>query len=849
MNFLISNSLNRTILPIIILLLQLNCLPVFSNEQNSGEAQTVLETPTQQKTVVFEKTYVHLDRSSYAVGEDIWFKVYLLDAESNLPLTNSKIVNVELIDSSDKIVDSRVIKVVNGGGDGEFKISPNSSVGEYTVRAYTNYMRNFDASFFFRKSIQIRSGLSQIYGDQSQPLDSISDVDENQRTEAKPDFQFFPEGGYMVADLSSRIGFKALNEKGKSISVSGYIEDETSRRITEFNTLHFGMGSFRMNPELGKTYKAIVLYNGMNYEYTLPECLDQGLSMMVIQRADHYQINIQSTLPDGVLGLSFIGTQKGVMVSKAVLDTNSKNGLIRVPMSSLESGILKFTVYDKTNKPLSERLVFAEPNRHHPKLSVQSEQKVYKKRDLVEIDISLDVAKQQIKQANMSVAVTDMAMAPLNECDIDIQSYLMLKSELKGEIEDPCYYFDSSEPDRRSVLDLLMMTQGWRKYLWSELERQEGQKWEHFIETGISFKGTIKSIYNHEVPVNSDVSLTFKNKNLFGHNGAKTFDQGNFLFQGYQFKDSTSIIIQAKKEVVKKGSKSKNFKESNMDFYIELDTFIPPKIAPRRNFYHQEGVDLSETGPEAYKRAKYLDSLYANQLDYVYLSEIELKAVSKKKEKNKYLRKDMRYVQPTARVDYEKNNVTALGRDLFWSLVNTVPGLSRGPGGELIYRGGNPSLSGQTAAGMAYLLNGVPVRNINALVNANDVSFVDILTGPSAVMYRARTVIAVYTKRTSDQVFSSVNSGPKKGILNFVHPGFYKARKFYEPNYKSSSADHQKLDYRTTLYWKPTLKLDRNGKAIISFYTADATTTYRIEIEGISSDGDPIKNETFFDVE
>lgn len=851
MNFLVSNSFDRAFLLIIYLFLQLNCFSVFSNEQNSTGTQSVSESIIQQNTVVFEKIYVHLDRSSYAVGEDIWFKVYLLDAESNLPLTNSQMVNVELIDSSDRIVDSRVIKVIEGGGDGEFKISPSASTGEYTVRAYTNYMRNFDTSFFFRKSIQVRSGLSQIYGDTSQPQDSISDLDENPRTEAKPDVQFFPEGGYMVADLSSRIGFKVLNENGKSISVSGYVENESGRRIAEFNTLKFGMGSFRLNPELGKTYKAFVLYNGMNYEYTLPESLSQGISMMVIQRADHYQINIQSTLPEGVLGLSFIGTQKGVMVSRAVLDTNSKNGLIRVPMSSLENGILKLSVYDKNNKPLGERLVFAELNNPLPKLSVQNEQDVYKKRGLVEINISLDVPKQQIKQANMSVAVTDMSMGSFDDCDIDIQSYLMLESELKGEIEDPCYYFDTSKPDRKRVLDLLMMTQGWRKYLWNELAAQESQKLEYSIETGISFAGTIKSIYNHKVPVSSDVSLTFKNRDLIGKTDAKTFGQGKFLFQGYQFKDSTSIIIQANKDEVKKGSKSADSNVKNKDFFIELDTFIPPKIVPRMNFYHQEDIDLSETGPEAYKRAKYLDSIYANQLDYVYLSEIELKTVSRKRERDKYLRKDMRYVQPTVRYDYELNNVIALGDDLFWSLANHVPGL-RLVNGTLVYRGGSPSLTSTNGnpAGTAFLLNGVQVLgNINALVNANDVSFVDILTGPSAVMYSATTVIAVYTKSPGDRSKSNVNSGTKKGIISFIHPGFYEARAFYEPNYKSLSPEDKKADFRTTLYWKPTLKLGRNGKAKISFYTADATSTYRIEIEGISSDGYPVRNETFFDVE
>jgi hypothetical protein len=329
-----------------------------------------------------------------------------------------------------------------------------------------------------------------------------------------------------------------------------------------------------------------------------------------------------------------------------------------------------------------------------------------------------------------------------------------------------------------------------------------------------------------------------------GHNETKTYDQGKFLFQGYQFNDSTSIIIQAKKEIIKKGTKTNDPDNFNRDFFIEMDTFSHAKITQKPSSLRTGFEELNLDGPESRARARYLDSLYANQLDVVNLSEIELKAVKRKREQDKYQRKDMRYVQPTARVDYEELGAVSLGNDLFWALINNVPGLNR----NLEYRGGNLSLSGNTSAVTVFLLNGVRVMNVDKLVNANDVSFIDVLTGPSAVPYSAMTVIAVYTKKESEKSLVDLNSGPKKGIMSFIHPGFYQARTFYEPLYKTLKPEDQKPDYRTTLYWKPTLKVDNNGKAKISFYTADATTTYRLEVEGITTDGYPVKNELFFDV-
>jgi hypothetical protein len=506
-------SLQRNVVALMVLWLQLISASVCSNTMPQDQNTVLFQSVVSGNSSSFEKMYIHLDRTSYAVGEDIWFKVYLLDGATNMPVAKSKMVYVELISPLNKIALTRTIKTEEGGGEGEFQIPAGSATGEYTIRAYTNYMRNFDDAFFFRKKIKVRSGISQFYGSTNLVDDSIA-MNNNEVDSMKPDVQFFPEGGHMVADLSSRLGFKALNSEGKGIEIAGYVEDETGKKIVEFTSLNFGMGSFRMNPETDLAYRAIVSYNGIDYLYNLPEILHQGVSMLVVDRGNHYQVNIQSTLPQGVLGLTFIGRQRGMIVSQAVLETNSKNGIVKIPMTGLRNGIVRFTLYDKNNNPIAERLVYAEPNEPTPKVNIQTDRDVYHKRELVDINLSLDVAENKWSQANVSVAVTDAAIVPPNTCDLDIESYLLLSSEIKGDIEEPCYYFNDKEPQRKKVLDLLMMTQGWRKYLWNEIENIDGQQFEYAHETGFNFSGTVKSIYNHKVPANSDVSLTFKNKEL-----------------------------------------------------------------------------------------------------------------------------------------------------------------------------------------------------------------------------------------------------------------------------------------------------------------------------------------------
>jgi uncharacterized protein YfaS (alpha-2-macroglobulin family) len=86
-----------------------------------------------------EKVWLHVDRDRYNTGDDIWFKAYLVDG-SNMLTDNSFNLHVELIAPKQKIVDSRIIRLTDGLGNGDFKLSDNLQSGLYHLRAYTTFM-------------------------------------------------------------------------------------------------------------------------------------------------------------------------------------------------------------------------------------------------------------------------------------------------------------------------------------------------------------------------------------------------------------------------------------------------------------------------------------------------------------------------------------------------------------------------------------------------------------------------------------------------------------------------------------------------------------------------------------
>jgi hypothetical protein len=108
--------------------------------------------------------------------------------------------------------------------------------------------------------------------------------------------------------------------------------------------------------------------------------------------------------------------------------------------------------------------------------------------------------------------------------------------------------------------------------------------------------------------------------------------------------------------------------------------------------------------------------------------------------------------------------------------------------------------------------------------------------------------LAVYLKDDAERMRDIANK-ERAGIINFVHPGYYKARKFYEPNYENKKPGHGYPDYRSTIYWDPEFKIDSEGVSKISFYAADLSTTYKVEIQGITTKGGIIKKELFIDVD
>jgi len=112
------------------------------------------------ETVPWEEIFVHSDREDYIAGEDLWFNLYLIDRQSLKPSSKSKLVYFELLNFENRPVVQKRISMNNGFGPGQIQLPDTLSSGTYTIRAYTNWMKNFLPDNCFSKDIKVFNALN-----------------------------------------------------------------------------------------------------------------------------------------------------------------------------------------------------------------------------------------------------------------------------------------------------------------------------------------------------------------------------------------------------------------------------------------------------------------------------------------------------------------------------------------------------------------------------------------------------------------------------------------------------------------------------------------------------------------
>ncbi|MFP4467894.1 MAG: TonB-dependent receptor plug domain-containing protein [Bacteroidales bacterium] len=475
---------------------------------NYSQAQESLREPHRNLLEQLEKmeteyprqtAFLHTDKQEYLAGEIIWLKAYLVNATTLEPDTLSTNFYVELINTESGIAEVMLLRLEEGFAHGDILLPDSLSEGNYQLRAYTDWMRNFDDDFFFTKDIYVYNPIEENF---IKTWDVLKNRWFNWRLGRQRDnmqFAFFPEGGQMIAGKENRVAFKSANALGAGVEASGVLVDDNGNEVLEFSTFHNGMGSFTFTPEEGRNYHANIKYaNGDTERERLPDTESMGYMLSADIAGGEIQVQVHTNLDTGTVPRAdevFLVAQtrgRAYYTENTRLVDGSVN--LSIPTDKFPTGTCQLTLFDAAGQPIAERLVFVNHgNIAEADLEGLSATTVEDPEGDSREGLSLDVQlPDDVSGGSYSLAVIDTPEdAP--DHSANIASELLIFAGLSYKTEDPWYYLSEPEGDPARALDLVMMTHGWKRFDWEAIAEGEFPEIRHDFPSGVSISGQMEA--------------------------------------------------------------------------------------------------------------------------------------------------------------------------------------------------------------------------------------------------------------------------------------------------------------------------------------------------------------------
>lgn len=751
-----------------------------------------------------ERMYLHFDKSSYAQGETIWFKAYLL--KTIFPANESKTVYIDWSDENGNLLYHTINAVEDATTYGQFEIPKNYSGRYIHVKAYTKWMLNFDPIFLYNKDLKIISG---------------KNGNLNSGKKIIPELNFFPEGGDVINGVTNKIVFKANDQYGRPIQIKGVIKDDEGSVIDSLKILHDGMGYFFIIPHEGEIFSASWQdEEGVEHATQLPLVKNTGVSLRValLKGKRIFSINVSPASALLITEVHILGTmyQQEIFNLDEILTNGKAEGT--VPTESLPSGILTITVFDKDWRPLAERITYVNNEEYsfQPAISIDSSGTGKRAKNEFKISVPDNLS------SSLSVSVTD-AKIDYDNSD-NMISHLLLTGELKGYVYDADHYFLNNSDSVANQLDLVMLTHGWRRFDWQQVVQGKFPVIKYPKDTSYLFlSGKVFGASPSQLKNAGDIILMLNQDS----SGTQAFTipvqpNGTFVDPSFILFDTARIFYNF--------SNSKSLKNISVKFMPDILSPFSNNVVAGSSF----GIDPFT---ERDKYQIHLNDELEEQLkhfDGKVLATVKIKAHLKthvQEINDKYTNGLFKGGNATE-LDLTNDPLAVTYTDIVSYIQGKVPGLTfdnlahkflwlRNRSGE-----NGPTLYLNEMATSYDMISSIPVANV-AFIKVFRPGFV------GGVGSGTGGAIVIYTRMGGDG-----QTVKEKGLNNNLVTGYTATREFYSPDYEKMNTDDSKGDFRSTLYWNPSIITTPDRNTInIDFYNNDVSNSFRVVIEGITQDG------------
>lgn len=761
-----------------------------------------------------EKLFVGTDKWFYSAGENIWFKVFMIDAVSLRPIHEGKNLFLDLVNDKDSVVSQVLLNIGEKRTSGNILLPPNLKEGNYWIRAYTRNILLHDSNGIFVKPVYIINAgnpdpksLTEAYNK------TVVDAEDT----SAPRLLFFPEGGSIIAGTTATIAFRALNARGEPLDISGWVTDTRDSIATNFKTTLPGLGKFTFDAWNPRKYFAHIKWkNNRVITYPLPH-IDQFASQLSLTEQNSQTFKIRISLGDSLYNKDKKTYLLGISRDSLCFAASGTNMYdVQIPKSNFPKGRATLFLFNEEKEIVSQRSIYIDTG--FTNVVVETDKSVYGPREKVKLNLNSSTLEGHPLGALFTISVTDDRFSsPLTEQDIFI-GFNPDRIELPetGTSAGPGWEKKYSLQE----IDLIMLMQKrlYANWNFNVMDAQANTPAVNVDSNLLTIKGKIEGKGNKPVK-GCLVYLQSKSKTIFQND--TTDENGHFQFYVGDFDDGEQFDL-----------KVTNFKGNGIEGRVVLDNFGFPQFATPGQLKRR--LDKSELNiVRHFKTLKPDSTLFAT-------GNSSLKPVIVKAGKSNSTSYDKsKRISPNSYI-IPGEQMSSGDPNALVNAIKNVPGLNTGMTSVSMSGTGDLSMSNS----MLVILDGVPYTgsagtDVISSVDPLQVEFVEVLIGPEAAYYGVEGSTGVILINTINKR-REITTVDDKGAATIFPKGYFKKTEFPSPDYdkKEKSKSTSFPDLRSTIYWNGDLQTDNNGKAGVVFFTADASATYTASVSGVTATGE-----------
>ena len=768
---------------------------------HSQENNTIFEAYENYVEAPREVVYLHLNKSTYVKGESIGFTAYVLDKKEKTPSLITTNLYISISDENNKQIKQQLVKVNNGVDSNVIAVDSLFSSGFYNVKAYTNYMRNFDEPNFYSEAIKIIDPEVESYVKKSLVENDI-------------DAQFLPESGHLLHGVMNNIGVVIKDSQGFGLpEASGEVVSNNGEVITTFKTNKLGIGKFPLFADINSTYTVKIKHANKDFSFPLGHSVARN---GVVLNVRHLKNKLFASVVTNQETLALIQNKRYTLMlhngdGYEIMDIYFTDNTVvtkAIEYANIPVGTNINTLFNENETPVAERLFF---NYNGINKLTSNTINTTKELDSVSVQLKYRDIDPNIFN-NISVSVLPKESESYNRHN-SIISQTYLQPYIKGAIEYAKYYFSNVDEKKKYDLDNLLLTQGWSSYDWNNLFIPEKLKFP--FEQGILLKANINNPDHLE-----DVYVLHHFKDNAPQYKQSSDNGNSFIFDRIFPEESDEILLSRVED---------NKKMLPAQLYIQS---FPNHIPSLSNNYKTLKPKTSYKISESLKNTNPILLNFDNVQE---LAEVVIEA-----EFEDIKTKTERVGRSVFGIVKEVNDIDKLTYQFLEDFLLTyrVQSIYNAESDNMVYLNGRASGSILGGGGMQVFFDDVPITSTGFLYQfpIANVDYVEINRDGSGEGARgANGTLRIYSD------FESIFRGRQDQTTQDIELPltFSKKKTYYAPKYASYNSEF----YRGygTIDWKP--ELHTNAEGIVSFKITTPEIPFTLFIEGIANNGQFISEE------